>query len=276
MTEPRSNSQPGSSAQSGVALGIDVGGTGIKAALVGPPDGELVSKRIRLKTPKPSTPEAVADSIRELVGRIAEETAIPDGTPVGCGLPVVIKGGEVKTAANIDAGWVGVAVEELIGEALGRRVHALNDADAAGLAEIRLGAGRDTIGTVLVLTIGTGIGSGLFVDGRLVPNTEMGHLEFKGKDAELRISAVARERRGLRWKAWAAEFNEYLARVETLFWPDLIILGGGVSKVIDKYREYLDSRAPIVAAQFLNTSGIIGAALHASEAAGRHTRPPTA
>jgi polyphosphate glucokinase len=171
------------------------------------------------------------------------------------------------TAANIDKGWVGANAEELIGSALGRRVYAINDADAAGLAEIRLGAGRDVRGTVLLLTIGTGIGSGLFVDGQLVPNTEFGHLELNGRDAETRLSGFARERRRLRWRAWAQEFNQYLARVELYFWPDLIILGGGVSKELAKYREFLHSRAPIVPARYLNTSGIIGAAMYAAERA---------
>ena len=159
------------------------------------------------------------------------------------------------TAANIDKAWIGRSVDELIGTALGRRVRAINDADAAGLAEMRLGAGRECAGTVLLLTIGTGIGSALFVNHRLVPNTELGHIELAGKDAETRVSGASRERRRLRWKVWATEFNEYLARIEAYFWPDLIILGGGVSKSMDKYRDTLQSRAPIVAAQFLNTLG---------------------
>jgi polyphosphate glucokinase len=248
-----------------LGLGIDFGGTGIKAALVDLQTGELVSIRVRVNTPRPSTPEAVAAVVQTIVMNIAKDHPIPDGIPVGLGLPCVVKNGIVMTAANIDKSWIGTSASDVIGAAISRQVIALNDADAAGLAEVRLGAGRDLRGTVLMLTVGTGIGSGLFVDGRLVPNTELGHIEIKGVDAETRVSATARERRRLRWKAWAAEFNEYLARLEAYLWPDLIILGGGVSKVVDKYRDMLKSRAPIAVAQYRNTSGIIGAALHAAD-----------
>lgn len=249
-----------------VGLGIDIGGTGVKAALVNLTTGALASRRVRVATPKPSTPEAVAQTVRQVVDTIAADNALPADLPVGAGLPGVIKRGHVMTAANIDKSWIGVSAAELFGKALGREVTVINDADAAAIAEERLGAGRDVSGTVLLLTIGTGIGSGLLVDGQLVPNTELGHIEIKGRDAERQLSGVARERRRLRWKAWAAEFNVYLARLEAYLWPDLIILGGGVSKVIDKYREYLVSKAPIVPAQFLNTAGIIGAALAAADA----------
>lgn len=255
------------SAASRAALGIDVGGTGIKAALVDVKTGVLLTKRYRVNTPKPSTPEAIAETVRGLVRLVAREGKLPADLPIGVGLPGPIKGGRVMIAANIDKGWVGESAEELFGKALGRRVYAINDADAAGLAEVRIGAGREREGTVLMLTVGTGIGSGLFVDGRLVPNTEFGHLEFKGRDAEVRLSGVARERRNMRWRAWANEFNQYLARVELYFWPDLIILGGGVSKELTKYEKWLKSRAPIVAAQYLNTSGIIGAAMYAADRA---------
>ncbi len=248
-------------------LGIDFGGTGIKAAIIDLGSGELLSRRHRVATPKPSTPEAVAGEIARVVELCVQDYALPADAPVGLGLPGVVKSGVVMTAANIDKGWVGASADEVAGKALGRRVYSINDADCAGMAEIRIGAGRDVAGTVLLLTIGTGIGSGLFVDGRLVPNTEFGHLEFHGRDAELRLSGVARERRGLRWEAWAAEFNEYLARIETLFWPDLLIFGGGVSKVMDRYAKWLKSRAPIVPAAHRNTSGIIGAALYAADRA---------
>jgi polyphosphate glucokinase len=246
-------------------LGIDFGGTGIKAALIDMTSGELLSSRVRVATPKPSTPEAVSATIQTVIARVAKDHPIPDGIPVGIGLPGVIKDGLTMTAANIDKAWIGASADAVVGAALGRRVYAMNDADAAGLAEVRLGAGRGQVGTVLMLTVGTGIGSGLFVDGDLVPNTELGHLEVNGRDAETRISALARERRRLRWKTWALEFNEYLARVESYLWPDLIILGGGVSKVMDKYEPLLKSRAPIVPAQYRNTSGIIGAALNAAD-----------
>jgi polyphosphate glucokinase len=248
-----------------LGFGIDFGGTGIKAALIDLQTGDLASKRVRVDTPKPSTPERVASVVETIFANISKEHDIPDGIPVGVGLPGVVKGGIVMTAANIDKAWIGTSAADVIGGAISRRVYALNDADAAGLAEVRLGAGRDLRGTVLMLTVGTGIGSGLFVDGRLVPNTELGHIEIKGVDAETRVSATARERRRLRWKVWAAEFNEYVARLEAYLWPDLIILGGGVSKVVDKYRGMLKSRAPIAIARYRNTSGFIGAALHAAD-----------
>ena len=272
-------SEPGQAerpAEGPAALGIDIGGTGVKAALVELTTGNLLTRRIRVSTPKPSTPSAIAAAIAAVVGQLATQRPLPVDLPVGCGVPGPIKDGRVMTAANIDKGWVGQSAEELLGEALGRRVYAINDADAAGLAEVRLGAGRDVPGTVLLLTIGTGIGSGLFVDGRLVPNTEFGHLEFHGRDAEARLSGVARERRGMRWRTWARDFNEFLARVELYFWPDLIILGGGVSKEMARYKDWLHTRAPIVAARYLNTSGIIGAAMYAGEraAAAQPTEPP--
>ncbi len=251
--------------RSEVGLGIDIGGTGVKAALVDLRTGALVSRRVRIATPKPSTPEAVAATVREVVDAIAAESHLPADLPVGAGLPGVIKRGVVLTAANIHKSWIGTSAADLFSAALGRPVVAVNDADAAAVAEARMGAGRGVEGTVLLLTIGTGIGSGLLVDGRLVPNTELGHIELKGKDAEKQLSGVARERRRLRWKAWAMEFNVFLARCESYLWPDLIILGGGVSKVIDRYREWLVARAPIVPAQFLNTAGIIGAALVAAD-----------
>ena len=263
----RSYASPVATKTERLGLGIDIGGTGVKAALVNLTTGALASRRVRLATPKPSTPEAVAETVKQVVDAIAADSPLPADMPVGAGLPGVIKRGQVMTAANIDKSWIGVSATQLFGEALGRRVTVINDADAAAIAEERMGAGRDVTGTVLLLTIGTGIGSGLLVDGRLVPNTEFGHIEIKGRDAERQLSGVARERRRLRWKAWAEEFNIYLARLELYVWPDLIILGGGVSKVLDKYREYLVTNAPLVPAQFLNTAGIIGAALAAADAA---------
>jgi polyphosphate glucokinase len=248
------------------AIGIDIGGTGVKAALVDVTTGELLSRRHRVNTPKPATPEAIAGAVKHLVGLIATEFQLPMDLPVGVGIPGPIKDGVVKVAANIDKRWIGTNAEQLIGKALGgRRVVAINDADAAGLAEIRFGAGRDVPGTVLMLTIGTGIGSGMFVNGQLVPNTEFGHLEFRGRDAEQRVSGMAREKRNLRWRVWANEFSSFLARVELYFWPDLIILGGGVSKELKKYQRWLVAKAPIVPARFLNTSGIVGTAIYATD-----------
>jgi polyphosphate glucokinase len=250
----------------GAALGIDVGGTGVKAALVDLASGELRSERVREKTPQPSTPEAVVGSIGHVVDRILEEGHDMDGLPAGCGLPGVVKRGHLTTAANIDKAWIGAPAERLISERLGRPVLVLNDADAAGVAEMTHGAGRGRTGTILLLTIGTGIGSAIFVDGRLVPNTELGHVEFHGQDAETLISGASRERRGLGGKRWAREFNEYLADLELYFSPDLILIGGGVSKSWDKYATLLKTNAPLEPAQLLNVAGIVGAALAAAAA----------
>jgi polyphosphate glucokinase len=256
---------------SGLALGIDVGGTGVKAALVDLATAELVSNREREKTPQPSTPEAVAESIVVVVERALAGREVPSDMPVGCGLPGVVKAGRLTTAANIDPLWVDWPAEVRIGEALGRRTMIINDADAAGLAEIAYGAGEGRMGTVLLLTLGTGIGSALFIDGRLVPNTEFGHLEYHGKDAETLVSGAARDRRRLGWKRWAREFGAYLDRIELYISPDLIILGGGVSKEAPKWQRYITTRAELVLAEYLNTSGIIGAAY---AAAARQLEPP--
>jgi polyphosphate glucokinase len=250
----------------GPAVGIDVGGTGVKAALVDLATAELLSPRVREKTPQPSTPEAVAQAIASVVTKTLEGREVPDALPVGCGLPGIVKAGRLASAANIDPGWVGWPATENIGAAVGRPVLIVNDADAAGLAELAFGAARGRPGTVILLTLGTGIGSALFIDGRLVPNTEFGHLEFHGQGAETLISGAARERRRLGWKAWAKQFNLYLTRLELYFSPDLFILGGGVSKEFAKWGKYLKTRSEVVTATYLNTSGIIGAAY----AAGAH------
>lgn len=262
--------RPGA-ALGGVALGIDVGGTGVKAALVDLSTGELLTSRVRQKTPTPATPEAVLETVGQVVEGVAAEREIPAGAPVGCGLPGVVKYGRLLSAANIDPAWIDTPVEEWLAGTLGRPVHAVNDADAAGVAEMALGAGRGKLGTVLLLTIGTGIGSALFIDGHLVPNTEFGHLEFRGQDAETLVSGAARDRRELSWKAWAVEFDEYLARLELYVSPDLFIFSGGVSKSMHKYRDLLHTRAPIIAAEFLNLAGIVGAAMSAAAATGYET-----
>jgi polyphosphate glucokinase len=249
--------------KSRIGLGIDVGGTGVKAALVDLDTAELVSDRIREKTPQPSTPKAVLETISSVVEQVFAKHAPSADVPVGCGLPGPIKGGVMMTAANLDAAWVGYNAHKHISERLGRDVQIINDADAAGVAELAFGEVKGREGTVILLTIGTGIGSALFSGGRLVPNTEFGHLEMRGKAAEKRVSGTARERRKLSWKAWASEFNEYLAMLDLFFLPDTIILGGGVSKRRAKFEQFLDSKADIVAARFLNTSGIIGAAVAA-------------
>ena len=244
----------------GKALGIDVGGTGTKAAMIDLATAELVTARYREKTPQPSRPEAVIEVIETIVGRVLEEHGPIKDLAIGCGLPGPIKYGRMKMAANLDKGWVDFDATGVLSEKLGRPVHVINDADAAGMAELAYGEARDCEGTAILLTIGTGIGSALISEGRLVPNTEFGHLEMRGQAAETLVSGVARERRGLKWKPWAKEFNEYLAMLDFYFWPDRVILGGGVSKRSDRYWEYLESGAELVKAKYLNTSGIIGAA----------------
>jgi polyphosphate glucokinase len=246
------------------AIGIDVGGTGVKAAVVGLGSGELLSPRLRVKTPHPATPEAVVDAIGGIVDQLVADGHVTPDMPAGAGLPGVVKSGRLLTAANIDESWIGAAAEKMLAARLGRQVRLVNDADAAGLAEATFGAAKGVPGTVLLLTVGTGIGSALFIDGRLLDSTEFGHVTYRGKDAETLVSGSSRERRGIGWKRWGREFSEYMALLERWFWPDLIILGGGVSKEYARYSRYLTARAPIVTAQYLNTAGIVGAALAAA------------
>jgi polyphosphate glucokinase len=246
------------------AIGIDVGGTGVKAAVVDLRTGQLASPRIRLKTPQPSTPVAVIDAIGTIVDRLTEGGHVTPGMPAGAGLPGVVKQGRLLTAANIDKGWVDAEAARMISERIGHPCVLVNDADAAGLAEVTFGAAKDVPGTVLLLTIGTGIGSALFIDGHLLDSTEFGHVPFHGRDAETLISGAARERRRLGWRKWARLFSEYIAQLDRWFWPDLIILGGGVSKEYSRYSKWLKARAPIITAQYLNTSGIVGAGLAAA------------
>jgi polyphosphate glucokinase len=246
------------------AIGIDVGGTGVKAATVDVSTGELVSSRMRLRTPQPSTPAAVVETIGMIIDSLADQGFADPGVPAGAGLPGVIRAGRLMTAANIDKSWLEVDARAMLAERIGRPVVLVNDADAAGLAEVTFGAAKGRMGTVLVLTIGTGIGSALFTDGHLLRSTEFGHLTFRGREAEALISGAARERRGIGWKRWAREFSEYLALLDWWFSPDLVVLGGGVSKEYAKYERWLTSRAPIVTAAMLNTAGIVGAALAAA------------
>lgn len=240
-------------------FGVDVGGSGIKGAPVDLEAGALATERRRVETPQPSTPEAVVEQVAELVKAWGR-----DG-PVGCAVPAAVKDGRTVTAANIDAGWLGCDARGLLGAALGREVVLLNDADAAGLAEMRYGAGRDQSGVVVILTVGTGIGSAIFIDGRLVPNTELGHIEVRGKAGELRASDRVRKEKELTWPDWARRLDEYLQTLEDLLWPDLIILGGGVSKKHERFVPLLERRTPIVPAQLRNDAGIVGAALAARE-----------
>jgi polyphosphate glucokinase len=251
----------------GMAIGIDVGGTGVKAGLVDLVSGALVSPRIRRSTPRPATPQAIAEAAAACVADLVAGGRVTAETPAGCGLPGVVKDGRLKTAANIDPSWIDAPAEQMLADRLGRPVVIINDADAAGMAELAFGAARDREGVILLLTIGTGIGSALFVDGRLVPNTELGHVVFHGRSAETLVSGVARERRHIGWKRWGREFSAYLAQLEAYFWPDLIILGGGISKEFARYRDRLVSRAPIVPANLLNTAGIVGAAMIGDHAA---------
>jgi polyphosphate glucokinase len=239
-------------------FGVDIGGTGVKGATVDVATGELTTDRVRVLTPHPATPEAVVPVVAGLVRQASYSG------PVGCAFPAVIKNGVAWTAANIDPSWIDTSVASAMSSQLdGAPVAVINDADAAGMAEMRFGAGRDVGGVVVMLTVGTGIGSAVFLDGRLVPNTELGHLEVDGHVAEHRASEVAREENELSHKQWAKRFNRYLEVLEALLWPDLVIIGGGVSKAPEKFMPLLESRAKIVPATLANTAGIIGAALAA-------------
>jgi polyphosphate glucokinase len=243
------------------AVGVDIGGSGIKGAPVDLDSGEFAADRVRIPTPQPSTPDAVAPVVAEIV----KGFDVPDDAPLGVTFPAVIQHGVARTAANVDTTWIGTDVVALLHDATGRRVHVVNDADAAGVAEARYGAARDTRGVVLVTTLGTGIGSALLVDGHLVPNTELGHLEIDGHDAETRAADSARDAEDLSWEEWAERLQRYYSVVENLFWPDLIVVGGGVSKKHEKFLPLLHLRAPIVPAQLRNQAGIVGAAVLAAE-----------
>ncbi|MDQ1635672.1 MAG: polyphosphate glucokinase [Frankiaceae bacterium] len=240
-----------------IVFGLDIGGSGVKGAPVDVSSGMLAGDRFRVPTPQPATPAAVA-------GVVAEVTAHFDWSgPVGATFPAVVKQGTALTAANVDGSWIGTDINAVLGETTGCRVTAVNDADAAGIAEMAFGAGRDRSGVVVMTTLGTGIGTAVFLDGRLLPNTELGHLEIDGYDGETRASDSAREREGLSWDDWAERLTRYLRHLEDLLWPDLIILGGGVSKKANKYLSSLRVRTEVVPATLLNNAGIVGAALAA-------------
>jgi polyphosphate glucokinase len=249
-----------------IAIGVDVGGSGIKAAAVDLESGEFASDRVRVPTPDPSTPKAVIDTIADLIRQAHEDPDVPNDAPIGIGIPTVVLDGISRLASNIDQGWIAFPVVDEMSKALGRPVTVLNDADAAGIAEMRFGAGRGRSGTVLVLTLGTGVGSALFVDGHLVPNTEFGQLEIRGKPAEKRSAAGIRTKQGLSWKEWAVHLDEHLDRIDQLVWPSIVILGGGVSKRAEKFLPRLTSRVPVTPAELLNDAGIVGAALAAAAA----------
>jgi polyphosphate glucokinase len=245
-----------------ITLGLDVGGSGIKGALVDTQNGTLTSERLRVATPPSMEPDEVIAAVSELVAQFGAQ----DG-PVGVGFPAVVQQGVVRTpfAAHQVESWVGVAVAARIADVVGRPTVVLNDADAAGTAEMRFGSGRGVDGSVMVLTLGTGIGSALFVDGKLVPNTELGHLFLRNRPrvAEYYAASRARKRDGLKWEQYAARLNEYLLHLERLFSPRLFIIGGGVSKKGEKYLPHLSVRAEVVVAGLRNDAGIIGAAVAA-------------
>lgn len=238
-------------------LGIDVGGSGIKGAPVDTKTGKLLAERIRIKTPKKAEPQPVADVVAEIAKSFEWKGSI------GIGFPAPIKGGVALMAANVSEKWVGTNADDLFTKTTGCDCTMINDADAAGLAEMKFGAGKGQPGTVIMITLGTGIGTAIFYRGNLLPNTEFGHLDMNGKDAEHRASDAIRQRDELSWKKYAKRLNKYLAQMEKLFWPDLFIVGGGLSKESEKYIPLLRLEAPVVPAQFLNEAGIVGAALAA-------------
>ena len=251
-----------------LAIGIDIGGTGMKGGIVDIRTGNLVSDRFRIPTPSPATPEACAEVVVQIVEELqSRELAPAPDSPIGIDFPAVVKNGRTLSAANVDETWIGADLEGIMSKALGgRRVYGLNDADAAGLAEAHYGQGKDKDGLIAVITLGTGIGSALIINGQLVPNTELGHLEIDGEDAESRASARAREREDLSWKKYGKRLRRYFTHVEMLFSPDLFVIGGGVSKNPDKFLPYFEDEVetPIVMATLRNNAGIVGAALWAA------------
>jgi polyphosphate glucokinase len=241
----------------GVVVGVDIGGTGIKGAPVDINEGRFAAERVRLATPSLATPRAVVD----VVGEVLQQIGV--GGPVGVTVPAVVRRGVVETAAHIDQSWIGVDAVELFSKATGRPVAVMNDADAAGIAEVRFGAGHGHDGVVVVVTLGTGIGSALFADGTLVPNSELGHLPLHHGAAEDWAAESVHEDDDLSWKKYAHRLQAYLELVERVLWPDLIIIGGGVSKKADKFLPRIELHTPVVPAQLHNDAGIIGAALSA-------------
>ena len=241
-------------------LGVDIGGSGIKGAPVAVSTGELTAERFRIETPQPSTPDAVADVVARLVDHFGWEG------PIGATFPAVVRNGVVCTAANVDKTWIGTDAAQLFGARTGRHVVVMNDADLAGVAEMRFGAGKGVSGEVVMITLGTGIGSALFYEGVLIPNSELGHIELDARDAEDLASGRAREEDDLSWKEWAKRVSAYLHSLEDLLWPDLFIIGGGVSKKADKFLPLVEIRTPVVPAALLNNAGIVGAALMAAAA----------
>jgi polyphosphate glucokinase len=252
-------------------FGIDFGGTGIKGAPVDLGSGEFAEERVRIRTPDPSTPQNVAGVFADLLEQFPGCTGA-----VGVTVPGVVRHGVVRSAANIDKSWIGTDADALFTKATGREVHVVNDADAAGLAEVRYGAARGRSGLVIVTTLGTGIGSAMVYDGVLVPNSELGHLEIDGHDAESRAANSAREREELSWEQWAERLTRYYRTVEMLFSPELFVVGGGVSKSSEEFLPLVDVDTEIIPAALLNKAGVVGAALYASEGGGSDTRSKAA
>lgn len=240
-------------------FGVDIGGSGIKGAPVDLTTGHLLGERFKILTPSPSTPEAVVGVVAEVIDHFGW-----DG-PVGITYPGVVQRGVVRTAANMDKGWVDLDADDLFTSRLGRAVHLLNDADAAGLAEMRFGAGAGRRGVVVMVTLGTGIGTAVFHDGVLVPNTELGHIDIDGRDAEETAAARVREEKDLSWGKWAKRVERYLVTLHRLLWPDLFIIGGGVSTRSGKFLPLMQVPCEVVPAQLANTAGIVGAALEMSQ-----------
>ena len=238
-------------------LGIDIGGSGIKGAPVDIEQGRLLTERLRIDTPQPSTPDAVINVVCELVAHFDWQG------PVGCAFPAIVKAGKTHSAANVDVGWIDFEAERVLSQRSGCPLRLINDADAAGIAEMTFGAGKDSRGLVFIITLGTGIGCAMFYNGVLVPNCEVGHLELNGRDAEKWTASVVRKRDKLKWREWGSRLNTYLAHLEFIFSPDLFILGGGVSRRFDKYSKYLTLETPVVPAALRNEAGIVGAALAA-------------
>lgn len=248
--------------QNSKMLGIDIGGSGMKGAIIDMTTGQLLTERTRIPTPQPATPAAMADTFQELIKKIGWKEGL-----IGCGFPAIVKSGVAYSASNIHQDWLGTDIEKTLSEACGQTVKVTNDADAAGVAEINFGTNETKKGVVLLITIGTGIGSALFINGQLVPNTELGHIFLKGQYniAEKFASNRVRKDNEMSWSEWGERFNEYLNHVERIFSPNLIILGGGVSKKFEKYAPFLNIEAKLTPAQYLNNAGIIGAAAYAHQ-----------
>ena len=257
-TSPSSSNDDGSARR---GFGVDVGGSGVKGGIVDLDTGQLIGERFKLPTPQPSTPDSVAKTIAEVVEKFGWEGGL------GVTYPGVVTDGIVQTAANVDKGWIGTNAQEVIGAALGgRKITVLNDADAAGLAEEKFGAGKDNTGVIVLLTFGTGIGSAVIHNGVLLPNTEFGHLEVGGKEAEHRAASSIKEAKDWSYERWTKEVTKVLIAVENAIWPDLFIAGGGISRKADKWIPLLQNRTPVVAAALQNEAGIVGAAMAAEVA----------